>query len=46
MLDEIRRDQEAMEAAIPPWEWQDEYDEFRSRLAKEKLKIMYGGEKE
>lgn len=44
MLDQIRQEQIAMEAAIPLWDWDDEYDEFRARLAKEKLRIMNGGE--
>ena len=44
MLDQIRQEQAAMEAAIPPWEWDSEYDEMASRLAKEKMKIIYGGD--
>ncbi|HHV35824.1 MAG TPA: hypothetical protein GXX59_09710 [Syntrophomonadaceae bacterium] len=44
MLDSIRQEQSAMEAAIPPWEWDSEYDEIYSRLSREKLKIMFGGE--
>lgn len=44
MLDEIRQEQAAMEAAIPPWEWQQEFDEIAESLAKQKLNILYGGE--
>ncbi len=43
MLDEIRHEQSAMDDAIPPWEWDSEYDKIRARLAREKLKIMFGG---
>jgi hypothetical protein len=43
MLDEIRHEQSAMEDAIPSWEWDSEYDKIRARLAREKLKIMFGG---
>lgn len=45
MLDQIRQEQQAMEATIPPWEWDSEYEEIYSKLSKEKAKIMYGGEK-
>ena len=44
MLDEIRHEQSAMEDAIPPWEWEPEYEEVYVSLAKEKAKIMFGGE--
>lgn len=44
MLDQIRQEQAAMEAAIPTWEWGPEFDEIHSRLSKEKTKILYGGE--
>lgn len=42
-LEEIRREQKAMEDAIPPWEWDSEHDKIRTKLAREKLKIMFGG---
>lgn len=44
MLDAIRQEQAAMEAAIPPWEWDSEYEEIYVSLAMEKAKIMFGGE--
>jgi hypothetical protein len=46
MLDQIRQEQAAMEAAIPPWEWEPEYEEVYVSLAKEKAKIIFGGEEE
>jgi hypothetical protein len=46
MLDEIRHEQSAMEDAIPPWEWEPEYEEVYVSLAKEKAKIIFGGEEE
>lgn len=46
MLDAIRQEQSAMEAAIPPWEWEPEYEEVYVSLAKEKAKIIFGGEEE
>ena len=33
LLDEIRHEQSAMEDAIPPWEWDSEYDKI-TRLAR------------
>jgi hypothetical protein len=42
-MDEITQDLKAMEDAIPPWEWDSEYDKIRAKLAREKLKIMFGG---
>jgi len=42
-MDEITQDLKAMEDAIPSWEWDSEYDKIRARLAREKLKIMFGG---
>lgn len=42
MLDQIRHEQAAMEAAIPSWEW-DEYDDITSSMAQEKMKRMFGG---
>lgn len=43
-LEEIRHEQKAMEEAIPPWEWNAEYDEIYSKLARRKLEILFGGE--
>lgn len=44
-LEEIRHEQAAMEAAIPSWEW-DEYDDISARMAREKMKRMFGGEED
>ena len=46
MLDQIRKEQQAKESAIPPWVWEPEYEEIYVRLAKEKAKIIFGGEEE
>ncbi len=43
-LEEIRHEQKAMEEAIPPWEWEPEYDDIHASLARQKLKIMFGGD--
>ena len=43
LADEITQELEAMDKAIPSWEWDSEYDKIRARLAREKLKIMFGG---
>ena len=42
-LEDIRHEEKAMRAAIPPWEWEPEYDEIRAKLSREKLKSMFGG---
>lgn len=42
-LEEIRREQKAMEEAIPPSEWA-KYDDITSSLAKRKLELLFGGD--
>lgn len=42
-LEEIRHEQKAMEEAIPPSEW-GKYDDIQASLARQKLKIMFGGD--
>lgn len=43
-LEEIRHEEEAMKQAIPAWEM-DEYDDVAKSLARRKLELMFGGEK-
>jgi len=43
-LEEIRHEEEAMKQAIPAWEM-DEYDDVTKSLARRKLELMFGGEK-
>ena len=43
LADEITQELEAMDKAIPSWEWDPYYDEIRASLARQKLKIMFGG---
>ncbi len=45
-LEEIRREQKAMEEAIPPSEWEPECDDIASSLAKRKLELMFGGDED
>lgn len=45
MLDAIRQELKAMEDAIPPWEWDSEYEKIYKSLTRQKLNILYGGEK-
>lgn len=44
-LEEIRNEQAAMEAAIPPSEW-DKYDDIVGSMARQKMKIMFRGEED
>jgi hypothetical protein len=43
MLDEIRKEREAMDAVIPAWDAGD-YDDIAESLARCKLEVMFGGD--